>query len=244
MSYINLDHVSVIYSIHKTQQAKSQEKWKKLLQSVTQRYNRVPFYALNDISLSLESGDRLALLGESGAGKSTMLKLLAKFVVPSEGEYNSEGHITPYLEAKGSLLNYATGIENIRLRGYFYGYKNESLQSYIERTAEKSGLGDFLNSPVQKLSAGMRAKLLVSMLEIHAGEILLMDEWIGTTDKNSLDEGSTLYQAVMKAKIFVLASHNEDILKTFCNKGLVIQKGKMAFSGNIGEAIEFYKGSK
>lgn len=241
MSHIKLDQVSVIYSIRKALPKTKTSQWQQLL---SRKYQREPFYALDDISFTLKNGDRLALLGESGAGKSTLLKLLAKFVVPSEGEYHSQGHITPYLESKGSLLNYATGIENIRLRGYLYGYKEKALTKYIERTVKKSGLADFLNSPVQKLSAGMRAKLLVSMLEIHSGEILLMDEWIGTTDKNSLDEGSTLYQAVMKAKIFVLASHNENILKTFCNKGLVISKGKAVFYGDVEEAITFYKDKK
>ncbi len=242
MSKITINELTVKFPIVRSDKNKEQESLKKILFPSFFGKHRDFFKALDKVSFELNDGDRLALIGVNGSGKSTLLKVLANNIVPSDGNFKVDGKITAALDINVGNLAYATCIENIRLKGLMYGYKGKKLKTYIDTVSEFSQLGDFLNSPVNTLSAGMKSRLLVSMYNGISAEILIMDEWIGAADAKVVGKDGILTKIVENTNIFVLASHKDNLIKTICNKGMVLKEGKVMFFGDINEAISFYRG--
>lgn len=197
------------------------------------------FYALDHINLDIVAGTRLALLGPNGAGKSTLLKVLAGLLPPSSGSLSIDGDPFPALNPAVGIKPFATGLQNIALQGMYYGFKGETLESYVSEAKKIASLGDFINAPYQNLSSGMKSRLAIAMYSMVRPTILFMDEWIGTADKEATNSKTGLFNSlVSNTEIFVLASHNSKIIREHCNTGLVISAGAIEFMGDISDAIE------
>lgn len=197
------------------------------------------FNALDQLDIEIKSGDRVALIGKNGAGKSTLLKVMAGILPPNEGEVKIAGRVFPALTAAPGVIAKATCAQNIILQGLSYGLKGDRLKAYAAEVGEFSALGDFLNSPYESLSAGMKSRFSVSTLNYVKPEILLMDEWVGAADTTVLEKNNGLLSSlVSSSKIFVLASHRKDILKNYCNRALVLKEGKVIFDGSVQDALQ------
>ena len=203
--------------------------------------NEKKFKALSSISLEFNEGDRVALLGKNGAGKTVLLKSLSGLLPPSEGVLQIDGSILPAIDMSAGLILSATCLQNIILRGLSFNLKGEDLKRYVHKVAEFTELGDFLNSPITSLSAGMRSRLVVSTFHAITPEILLMDEWIGVADKKiALKQHGLLETLVSETKIFVLASHREALIKAHCNRALVLDGGSIVFAGSVEDSLEYF----
>lgn len=196
--------------------------------------------ALNNISFSLNDGDRLGLLGTNGAGKTTLLKTLAGILPPVTGEIRTTGVISPLTSIMLGLDGESTGYENIRIRGRFMGYGEAEISQIIPEVAEFTELGEYLNLPIRTYSSGMRMRLSLATSTAFQPDILLLDEWLGTGDVAFRDKAAKrLRQLIFDSGIFVFASHSRDMHQRLSNKGAVLQKGELLFFGDIEDAFLF-----
>ena len=207
------------------------------------RSNVSEFYALKDIDLSISSSDRVAVIGENGAGKTTLLRVLAGLLPPDEGEVKTVGKVFPSLRPAQGLIPKATCIQNMILQGLGYNLEGQALERYVSEVSKFSGLGDFLNSPLASLSQGMKSKFAVSTLKSLEPDILIMDEWIGTADLSvTRDKSGLLSELIEKSEIFVIASHRQGIVKSTCNRALVLAGGRLIYDGSVDGGYEVLEG--
>lgn len=236
MTSISADNLSVSFTTFES------EKKQGLLGMMMGIHGRKQnFQALKDVSLHFDEGDRVALLGKNGAGKTVLLKTLSGLLPPTEGNLQVSGDVLPAIDMSAGLVLPATCMQNIVLRGLSFGLRGKRLKNYVDTVAKFTELGDFLNSPVSSLSAGMRSRLVVSTFNAIHPEILLMDEWIGVADKKIAEKQNGLLENLVKqTKIFVLASHRESLIKAHCNRALVLDGGKIVFSGGVDDSLKYF----
>lgn len=182
--------------------------------------------ALNHVSFTLTSGDRLGLVGHNGAGKTTLLRAIAGAYWPDEGSILVEGKIASLLEPMLGMDMFVTGLENIRLRGLMMGLTDKQIKERTEEIAEFTGLGPFLGLPLKTYSAGMIGRLAFAVSTAVDADILLMDEWLSAGDASFRTQAhDRLLSLFSTSKIVVLASHDTDLLKKLCNKFVVLRAG-------------------
>lgn len=200
--------------------------------------------ALQDISLRLEPGDRIGLVGHNGAGKTTLLRTICGAFQPDEGEVLVEGKIASLLDLWSGMDPFATGIDNIRLKGLMLGMSKKEMNSKVEEIAEFTDLGPFLGMPIRTYSAGMVARLAFAVVTSVDADILIMDEWIGVGDADFRQKAhDRLMQMVENATIFAFASHDIGMLKILCNKFMGLSGGKSTGMMTLAELEEFMEPS-
>lgn len=241
MAVIELKQVSIEYPVYGTGVADAFNGSEGAPIGGTLSHNgRKTIRALNNVSLSLNDGDRLGLLGTNGAGKTTLLKTIAGILPPVTGEIKTTGVISPLTSIMLGLDGEATGFENIRIRGRFMGYSESEITNIIPEVAEFTELGEYLNLPIKTYSSGMRMRLSLATSTAFQPDILLLDEWLGTGDVAFRDKAAKrLRQLIFDSGIFVFASHSRDMHQRLSNKGAVLQKGELLFFGDIEDAFSF-----
>ncbi len=198
--------------------------------------------ALQNLSFTLEPGDRLALVGHNGAGKSTLLRLMAGLYAPTFGRVSVQGRVAPLLNLGFGLDAESSGYENILIRGLYLGMSRAEIRDKIDSIAEFSGLGDFLNLPMRTYSSGMRARLGFAISTHVDTDILLLDEVVATGDASFIHKANEKLESFARdAKIMVLASHSNRVLRELCNKALMLEHGRLKALGTVEEVLEVYK---
>lgn len=189
--------------------------------------SEIPYVkVLNGISFKISNGDRIGLLGSNGCGKSTLLRIMANIFYPDNGEINIDGKSTTLFDLVSGMNIDSTGIENIFMRGFMLGKKRKEIENKIDEIVEFSELGEFIYLPVSTYSQGMYARLGFSISTAFKPEILLIDEGIGTGDKDfQIKASNRIKQLTKSANILVFASHSDDLLKLYCNKIFKIDNG-------------------
>jgi len=196
--------------------------------------------ALDGVTFTLNDGDRLGLLGRNGAGKTTLLQTMAGILPPVAGKIRVEGRISPLISMMLGLDNEATGYENIRIRGRLMGFTEDQIENIMDDIAEFTELDEYLYLPLKTYSSGMRMRLTFAASTAFNPEILLLDEWLGTGDIEFRNKAAKrLRELIERSGIFVFASHSRDLHKRISNKGIVLEKGRIEFFGDIDEAFEF-----
>lgn len=201
-------------------------------------------FGLCGISLNASNGDRIGILGGNGAGKTTLLKMLSGIFEPTSGSIVIEGRVSALTDITLGMDMEATGVENIWTQGILYGRTTSEIKEMISDVACFTGLGEYLAMPVRTYSSGMLLKLAFAVATSKLPEIILMDEIIGVGDQSFVDKAhARLENFIERVEILFLASHNEEIIKKFCNKCLVMRAGSIAYQGGVGDALDFYKKS-
>ncbi len=185
--------------------------------------------ALDGVSFSLASGDRLGLVGPNGAGKTTLLKLLYGIYSPTSGSVQIKGRVDALFNITLGFRPEATGRRNIVLRGLINGWPMKLIEERMEEIIAFSELGEFIDMPMKSYSQGMAARLAFSVATCLEPEILLMDEWIGAGDQAFQQKAKQRMQEIAeKAGIIVLASHSQNLLRNTCTKILELRDGKIS----------------
>lgn len=197
--------------------------------------------ALKNINLNIQDGDRIGLIGLNGAGKSTLLRLMAGIYLPTSGSIERKGQVGTLFDLYLGMDDEAPGFENIFIAGTILGLTAGQIKAATPDIIEFTGLGDAIYRPLKTYSTGMRVRLAFAIATSIHSEIMLIDEIIGVGDIKFLKRASERTIKIMsEAKIFVLASHAEFVLKDFCITGLVLEEGEIIFNGDISDAILFY----
>lgn len=184
--------------------------------------------ALSDVSLDIHEGDRVGIMGHNGAGKTSLLRMLAGIYEPTSGEIRIQGKVSSFINLGLGMDAEATGAENILLCGLMFGLEYDEIVRLTPSIGEFSGLGDFLDMPVRTYSSGMMMRLVFSIVTSVHAEILLMDEWLSVGDAEFVDHaGQRLRKLVDSASILVLASHNEAIIEDLCNVVVRLEHGEV-----------------
>ena len=200
------------------------------------------FRALNNISLDINKGDRVGLVGRNGAGKSTMLRVIAKIYQPTFGTIKINGDISNLFDLNLGINIEATGYENIVNLGIMRGWSKKQAYGVISEIEDFTELGDFLDKPVSGYSTGMQMKLAFAVATAFPPEIVLIDEIIGTGDAHFMKKATNrIMDMIDKSHILVLTSHANDIIKKFCNKVVVLDHGEIKFFGDCEEGLNFYE---
>jgi len=198
--------------------------------------------ALRDVTLELNEGDRLGLIGHNGAGKSTLLRAIAGVYQPTAGRITTEGRLSALFNVGIGMDTEATGYENIRLMGLVRGLTSSEIEEAISEIAEFTELDAFLDLPVRTYSSGMVARLGFAVATSMEPEILLMDEGIGVGDARFLQKAQErVDKFVASSSLLVLASHSTELMRQFCNKGAVFSRGCLQFVGDIDSAVKYYE---
>lgn len=197
--------------------------------------------ALSGLTLTLKDGDRLGLVGHNGAGKTSLLRVLAGVYEPTGGSISVEGSVIPLLDIGLGIDYESTGYENIWLRGAVLGVKRRDLKALTERIAEFTELGDYLEMPVRTYSSGMVLRLAFGISTSVVPEILLMDEFFGVGDATFLRKAEArINELVSKAGILVFASHSQELMRRLCNKALWMQNGEARALGDTESVLKQY----
>jgi ABC-type polysaccharide/polyol phosphate transport system ATPase subunit len=197
--------------------------------------------ALQDVSLTITAGERVGIIGHNGAGKSTLLKVMAGIYPPQRGRVVTEGHICPLFEFITGFEMEATGWENIRTRALLLGMAPAEIDRKIESIGAFSNLGEFLDIPLRHYSTGMCVRLAFATSTAVDPQILLLDEVMAAGDAAFMDSARRRMNDLMeRASIVVFASHSLEVLPQFCERTLLLQKGRITADGPTAEVIERY----
>ncbi|MBD0415989.1 ABC transporter ATP-binding protein [Tianweitania sp. Rool2] len=229
MVSINVENVGLVYRLRqKISLARKTPAVQHTGGRVSEAGGRKTVIALEDLSFSLEAGDRLGLVGSNGAGKTTLLKVLYGIYEPTMGKVEMKGRVDALFNISLGFRKEATGRRNIVLRGLINGWSLDQINDRMDAIIEFSELGDFIDLPFKTYSQGMAARLAFSVATSLEPEILLMDEWIGAGDARFQEKAKRRMEEIAeKAGIIVLASHNHGLLKRTCNKILELDKGRL-----------------
>lgn len=198
-------------------------------------------HALKNINLELHDGDRLAIVGHNGAGKSTFLKTVAGIYPITRGTLKVEGRISSLFEMATGFEMEASGWENIRLRGLMLGETPSSIDAKMREIAEFSELGDFLDIPVKYYSSGMFIRLAFSVSTAIQPEILLLDEVIGAGDAGFLSKAKRRMKEMTEhANILVFVTHSMPSAVDLCNKCIWLERGEIVMQGIPQEVTAAY----
>jgi len=210
---------------------------------VIQKQNNKFFVrAIDQLSLCINDGERIAILGRNGSGKSSLLKLIAGIYKPSEGSIYNDNDMATIFNLKVGMHENETGFENIYTRGYLLGMSKIEIDSKVENIIKESGLGDFIHIPISNYSSGMLARLAFSIVTSIEPKTLLIDEFIGAGDNAFMEMAQKKIHALAdKSKTLILASHSNSTVEKLCTKGAVLKKGKLLYFGDIKDALTHYK---
>lgn len=199
--------------------------------------------ALNEVSLDIRAGDRLAIIGANGAGKTTLLRVLAGIYHPTAGSIDVLGRCLSLFDLSAGFDEEATGYENIMRRGLVIGARRAEIDARRAEIAEFTELGDRLDLPLRTYSSGMMLRLIFAVATAVEGEIVLLDEWIGVGDQQFRRKArQRLDEIVARAGILVLASHDLELVKSTCNRAILLEQGRIAAAGTTEEILGRYLG--
>lgn len=206
--------------------------------------NTIIVRALEDISLELKDGDRLALVGHNGAGKTTFLRVASRVYEPQIGTVEIEGRVSSFTDLTLGMDIEATGWENITFRCIFMGLTFAQARELAPSIAEFSELGDYLDMPVRTYSTGMFLRLAFAIATSVHHDIIVMDELIHTGDASFIEKAQKrLHEVIGNASIFLLATHLVGMITPLCNKALWLEHGRVRGFGSAVEVIEAYQAS-
>lgn len=192
--------------------------------------------ALNNVSFKVQEGDRLALVGHNGSGKTSLLKIIAGVFEPDSGRVDVRGNLTNMISNGLGLDPDATGLQNIRNVGAMRLMPRKVVESRINQIVEFSELGDFVKLPLKTYSAGMVARLMFSIATEFEADILVLDEWLGAGDAHFVQKASERMRSfVDKAKIVILGTHDMNLVRDVCNVVLELEAGHVVYFGPTDE---------
>jgi ABC-type polysaccharide/polyol phosphate transport system ATPase subunit len=203
--------------------------------------------ALRNISLTINKGEHVGIIGRNGAGKSTLLKVLTKVIFPTNGKIlrDETEHIIPLLELGIGFQPDLSGRENTYLAGILMGYSKKEISERMNDIIAFSELRDFIDEPVKNYSSGMYARLAFAIATDINPQVLIIDEVFGVGDEFFMRKCIIRMQNLMaKGVTTIFVAHNIDFLVAQCERLIWLEKGEVIMDGNSAEVASAYRNSK
>jgi ABC-type polysaccharide/polyol phosphate transport system ATPase subunit len=199
------------------------------------------FWALRDVSFTVNQGDSLGIVGPNGAGKSTLLQVLAGIITPSAGDVLVDGHVSSLLTLGVGFDEDLSGTDNIRLAGAFMGIDHKVVEEQLPGIVDYADLGEFIDAPIKTYSSGMRARLGFSIATSVEPDILLLDEVLSTGDAAFRAKSKErVGELIREAKAIVLVTHDMNWVTEYCNRAMLIEHGQVVLMGTPQEVVALH----
>lgn len=201
------------------------------------------FQAVKNVSFTVPKGQILGIIGKNGSGKSTMLKALAGIFNPDQGSIDLKGHTVSLMAIGVGFQKEVTGRENILLSGMLLGFSEDEIRAKMPEIIEFADLGRFIDMPVKTYSSGMHSKLAFAITAILETEIMLVDEVLSVGDTKFKKKSFAKMKELIsnKDRTVVIVSHNNDTLKSLCDKLMWLHDGEIKMIGDPAEVLEQYE---
>ena len=202
------------------------------------------FWALRDVSFSVDRGDTIGIIGRNGAGKSTLLKILSQITPPTEGTIRVGGRIGSLLEVGTGFHPELTGRQNIYLNGSILGMSRKEVARKFDEIVAFAEIGKFLDTPVKRYSSGMYVRLAFAVAAHLEPEIMVIDEVLAVGDAQFQAKClGKMGEVAEQGRTVLFVSHNMAAVKALCRKGVLLDGGTVTALGDIDACIESYLGS-
>lgn len=199
------------------------------------------FLALDDVNFSIQSGERVGIIGRNGAGKSTLLKILSRIVVPTKGRITLEGRVASLLEVGTGFHPELTGRENIFLNGAILGMTKSEIARKFDEIVAFAEVERFLDTPVKRYSSGMYVRLAFAVAAHLEPEILVVDEVLAVGDaafqKKCLGR---MKEVAVEGRTVLFVSHNMEAVQKLCTTGILLEQGRVTAQGAMDSVINAY----
>ena len=213
-----------------------------IIKSIKKEIKYNEFWALQNVSFTVEKGDRVGILGLNGAGKSTLLKVIAGVFKPTEGSVTKHGKMVPLLELGAGFDQQYTGKENIYLYGAMLGYSKEFIDEKYDEIVKFSELKEFIDVPIKNYSSGMKSRLGFSIATVVSPKILILDEVLSVGDAKFRKKSEKKVLSMFDSGVTVLfVSHSLAQVQRICNKAMILEKGKLIAYGDIDTISKQYE---
>lgn len=239
MSIVKLEDADLVFKVWREKRIKD------ILIPGSNRFNEYgkagTVHAINHMNLVINEGERVAVIGHNGAGKSTFLKMVSGIYPLTTGKLTVEGSISSMFELATGFEMEQNGWDNIYLRGIMLGQKPKEIIAKMPEIAEFSELGSFLNMPVKYYSSGMFVRLAFSVSTAITPDILLLDEVIAAGDAGFIDKATKrMMEMIETSKILIFVTHNMAMAAKLCNRCIWLEKGTIVMDGDSAEVTAAY----
>jgi len=236
MSIISLRGIGKSYKI-----ASGRERLKELV-SFGKFEKSQDFQALEDVSFDIETGTTLGILGRNGAGKSTLLKIISGVIQPTTGVVEVKGRLVALFGVGSGFNPEFTGRDNAMLNGLLLGIERDEMLERFGEIEEFADIGKFMDQPVKTYSSGMRSRLGFAVAVNVRPDVLVLDETLSVGDAVFKQMGLQKMRELRdKGTTILFVSHSMGMMKSFCNKAILLHKGKLIASGETIETIDRYQ---
>lgn len=199
------------------------------------------FWALRDVSMTIQPGEVVGFIGPNGAGKSTLLKLMARISMPTTGRITMRGRVGTLLEVGTGFHPELTGRENIFLNGSILGLSRREIDARFDQIVDYSGVERFLDTPVKRYSSGMYVRLAFAVAAHLDPEILLVDEVLSVGDEEFQRKCiGTLREAASSGRTVVFVSHGMNSIRSLCTRAFLIDHGRIRMEGSPDVVVRRY----
>jgi lipopolysaccharide transport system ATP-binding protein len=210
--------------------------------SGTPRHNGIEqVWVLQDVSFDVREGQITAVIGRNGAGKSTLLKIISRITEPTTGYVDVRGRVGSLLEVGTGFHPELTGRENVFLNGTILGMRRRQIAQRFDEIIDFAGIERYIDTPVKRYSSGMYMRLAFAVAAFTDADILLVDEILAVGDvsfqRKALEK---IHSLTANGCTTLFVSHNSHTIKQFCDSAIVLDKGKLLFSGTADDAIQHY----
>ncbi|KMO85978.1 teichoic acid ABC transporter ATP-binding protein [Megasphaera cerevisiae DSM 20462] len=236
---INVEHVTMKFNLMEEKVDTLKEYVVKLIKGKL-FYNE--FIALHDISFTIDRGDIFGFIGFNGAGKSTMLKILAEVLKPTQGRVTVKGSIAPLIEVGAGFDPELTAKENIFLNGAILGHSKKFLEKHFDAILDFAALRDFVNVPVKNFSSGMYARLGFAIATEVRPDILIVDEVLSVGDYKFQEKcEKRIQEMINNGTTVILVSHDIGMIRRLCNKVVWLDHGRIKDIGDTERICRMYE---
>ena len=238
---IDVDGVSVTFPLSRPGLQTIKRKFRNLVS--TKKQVAPQRTVLDDISLQIKQGEVLGIIGRNGCGKSTLLRTISGIYRPSEGTVKSRGQLFLLAGIRIGFTGNLTGRENAYLYGSILGHSRQKMDELMPSIIEFSELHEYIDMPLRTYSSGMTARLGFSVATAVQPEILLIDEVLAVGDQEFKERSKErILEMVDNAGTVVIVSHSFGLLKTICDRLILLENGSIKASGDPAHVIEVYHG--